>query len=481
MRWRALAAALGPVAAGCVYYNGVWSAEHFASDARKQEAAGEDVAAHSSWAQVAVKAESVVARHPKSSWVGPALVLQAEGLAGSGDCRSAAGVVARAEAATADPALRERTALVAASCALAAGRPTEAYARALPVLETRDARRHSRAAFLAGTAAYAAGNYTQAREILAQSREPDAGAWRVRALLALDLEPDAEALLDTVARQRVAESVWDSVFADYAQRQGAVASAAAFARIEPRQRLPAGARARLLLTAGDRLRDAGALDSAAARYARAEQIAMDSAEGPQARLRLIEIRASRAATRADLAAIQAGIPQTGPSAADANRLQSLIGRVLATDSTEGGDFRAAELARDSLRAPALAAGLFEDFARRRPASLFAPKALLAAASIDPERSAAVQAVLDSAYRTSPYLLAARGAPSPAYAIAEDSLSRLLGIATITVNPVVAGRWEPPRTGPRGPTLEAEPERAAPPPVRRVGPVPRPGLSKDERP
>ncbi len=285
MRWRALAAALAPLAAGCVYYNGVWSAEHYASDARKQEAAGENVAARSSWAQVAVKAESVVARHPKSSWVAPALVLQAEGLAGTGDCRSAAGVIARAETATVDPALRERTRLVAASCALAAGRPAEAYARALPVLESRDARRHSRAAFLAGTAAYASGDYARARDVLAQSREPDAGAWRVRALLALDREDDASALLDTVARERVAESVWDSVFADYAARRGAVAASSALARIEPRQRLSAGARARLLLAAGDLLRDAGALDSAGVRYGRADRIAQDSVEGAEARLR----------------------------------------------------------------------------------------------------------------------------------------------------------------------------------------------------
>ncbi|HXH63260.1 MAG TPA: hypothetical protein VNG95_03695, partial [Gemmatimonadales bacterium] len=338
----------------------------------------------------------------------------------------------------------------------------------------------SRAAFLAGTAAYASGDYARARDVLAQSREPDAGAWRVRALLALDREDDASALLDTVARERVAESVWDSVFADYAARRGAVAASSALARIEPRQRLSAGARARLLLAAGDLLRDAGALDSAGVRYGRADRIAQDSVEGAEARLRLIEIRAASVASPADLAVIQSDLSRSGAHSTEATRLQSLIDRVLSTDTAEGGAFRAAELARDSLHAPALAADMFATFARLRPASLFAPKALLAAAAIDPERSAAVQSMLDSAYPTSPYLLAARGAQSPAYAIAEDSLSRLLGIATVAVGSTSGGRWEAPRTGPRGPQLETTPERAAPPP-KRMGPVIRPGLSKDERP
>ncbi|HEY6807848.1 MAG TPA: hypothetical protein VI160_03580, partial [Gemmatimonadales bacterium] len=205
------------------------------------------------------------------------------------------------------------------------------------------------------------------------------------------------------------------------------------------------------------------------------------AEGPEAELRLIGVRVSRVTTPAELSALVAGIPRSGPIAGGAYRLQALVERIVHTDSTEGSDFRAAELARDSLHAPALAAGLFEAFARNHPASLFAPKALLAAAVADPERGGTVQATLDSAYPRSPYLLAARGAPSPAYAIAEDSLSRLLGI-TPTGLATASGpaRWDPPRTGPRGPDLDPVPVRV-PAVTRRVTPAGRTAAPRIDRP
>jgi len=59
-------------AVGCVYYNGMWSAEQLAKEARRAEQRGSPFDARSFWARAAVKAESVVVQHPRSRWAEPA-------------------------------------------------------------------------------------------------------------------------------------------------------------------------------------------------------------------------------------------------------------------------------------------------------------------------------------------------------------------------------------------------------------------------
>ena len=100
-----LACWAGGVAA-CAYYNGMWNAEHLASQARKLEGQNRVAEAQSYWAQAAVKAESVVARHPTSRWADAALVLEGEALARSGACAQAAAPLARAVDSVRDAALR---------------------------------------------------------------------------------------------------------------------------------------------------------------------------------------------------------------------------------------------------------------------------------------------------------------------------------------------------------------------------------------
>src|ERR1051325_2839274 len=116
---RPRAAALGLAVGGavsCGYYNGMWSADHLAKEARRLEASGRDVDARSYWSRAAVKAESMVAGHPNSRWAEDALVLQGEALARSGVCARAQGTLALRS--VRDGALRERAALAAAECAL---------------------------------------------------------------------------------------------------------------------------------------------------------------------------------------------------------------------------------------------------------------------------------------------------------------------------------------------------------------------------
>src|SRR5437899_3209408 len=65
---------------GCVYYNGVYNAEHWAAQAERSERAGRGLEAADRWRIAQVHAESVIARHPNSSWVGDAYLIKGRSL-----------------------------------------------------------------------------------------------------------------------------------------------------------------------------------------------------------------------------------------------------------------------------------------------------------------------------------------------------------------------------------------------------------------
>jgi hypothetical protein len=143
--------------------------------------------------------------------------------------------------------------------------------------------------------------------------------------------------------------------------------------------------------------------------------------------------------------------RTASGTEEASHLLDLLNRVQTEALTPGVRFRIAELARDSLLANALAAQLFLESAASDTGSLFAPKALIAALSLLPERRDSIIAVLDTRYAASPYALAFHGEASIAYAAAEDSLAHELGmqVGRTSAAPVGA-RVDLPLPGPRGP-------------------------------
>ncbi|MFW6079774.1 MAG: hypothetical protein ACODAE_09140, partial [Gemmatimonadota bacterium] len=113
---------------------------------------------------------------------------------------------------------------------------------------------------------------------------------------------------------------------------------------------------------------------------------------------------------------------------------SLIARAEAGESALAW-FAAAEVARDRLEAPALARNLFLRYADAAPDSLWAPKALLAAAALtdSPAEAGRIRARLDDRYRWTIYVAAVRGdVLSDAFADAErrldSSLAALAGRA-----------------------------------------------------
>jgi hypothetical protein len=157
---------------------------------------------------------------------------------------------------------------------------------------------------------------------------------------------------------------------------------------------------------------------------------------------------------------------SGAAVVDAQRLLDLVARVAATPTSAGEGFRSAELARDSLGAPRLAGQLFLELAATNAGSLFAPKALVAALPLVPERHDSILGVLSGTYPASPYTRALRGEASLAYGAAEDSLARELGVELARGPTAVAARPSALRTGPRGPWLDEPPVRVAPPPAGR---------------
>ncbi len=487
---RAALAALGLGLLGvpsCVYYNAMWSANHLAKEARRLEEQGRAPEARTYWARAAEKAESVVVRHPRSRWADDALVLQGEGLARSGACAAATVPLTRALEQVERGALRERAALAAAQCALDTGDPARAERLLAPVTDSPDAARRSRVALLAGQAAQMRGDFGAAVAWYGRSREPAAAMARARALLAGARTAEATALLATLMRGRFVEEDWAGVLDALASAAGAEEATGALDRLLGRQRVPVGSRARLLLADGDRLLARGALGPAAARYAETAGLVPDSTEGQRGRVREVRALAAQAESLPELAPLadQLNRPslsgQGGEAGSEARALAAILERVLSRDiSSETEQFRAAELARDSLGAARLAGHLFLRFAQQRPASLFAPKALVAALMLLPERRDSLMSLLDSAYATSPYALALRGELSPAYAAAEDSLARALGVQ-LQPAASLAARVAPPVPGPRGPGLEtALASGSAAADTLPAAPSRRPAVPEDRR-
>ncbi len=165
---------------------------------------------------------------------------------------------------------------------------------------------------------------------------------------------------------------------------------------------------------------------------------------------------TRATRRADLTSIASELSRllrTVSGTEEAGRALELLTAVMAGAETPAARFRVAEIARDSLHAPALAGLLFLEVVAADSTSLYAPKALIAALAVLPERRDSLVALLDSRYAASPYARVFHGEPSVAYAAAEDSLARELGVQGVGARPpaVSAGvLFDPPVPGPRGP-------------------------------
>jgi hypothetical protein len=137
-----------------------------------------------------------------------------------------------------------------------------------------------------------------------------------------------------------------------------------------------------------------------------------------------------------------------------------------TWETPRGDLRlflAAEAARDSLRAPALAEGLFHRILEDYPNSSYAAKVVLAVQQLDSTWADSARGLLEGRYLNSPYLAVIRGESSEEYRQLEDSLGAYA--ATLGVMPPAAGVRRTPAV-----RDEDEPRRRPPTPGTSRVPV-----------
>lgn len=476
--WSGLA--LSTFLGGCAYYNAMWSAERYAKGARKLEAQGLESEARSQWAQAAAKAEGVVIKHPHSRWADDALVLQAEGLARSGACAEADDVIARARAVAKDVALRERVDLAEAQCALAAGRPIQADAVLTAPLRSKDQSRRSRAEYFAGLAAALRLDYEAATEHLGRSHEPAARPARAHALLALGRAAEAAAVIDTIGGDPVFEVERAELLGELAAVGGPEMASATLDRLLAREHIPFAEQARLLIADGDRRLAQGDYTPADERYRRAIAVAgLTSNEAATAHVRMQRLFIVQATQTSDLTPVieeLRALARAEGGNIEASHLLDLVTRGAETPASAGARFRIAEVVRDSLGATALAGQLFLDVAAADTGSLYAPKALVAALALLPARHDSIAAVLDTRYPASPYTLAYHGEASIAYAAAEDSLARELGVEIARATPTTAStmRVAVPVPGNRGPRLDEPAAQPAGGQPARTPPPPRPG-------
>jgi predicted negative regulator of RcsB-dependent stress response len=473
MTSRALSVALvAALLGGCVYYNGMYNTKRLAGSARKAERDGRTFEATNLWGQVVTRAESLVARHPDSKYVDEALVLKGVALARLNQCDAAVAPLSRVSLLPADAEVTEEASLALGRCQLQLGEPAVAEILLARAAESKDPVRRREARLMHGRALRMSGRHREAMAALEGSSDPRAANERLLTLAGAGQRDAALALADSMLATGDTTARWDTVVVAVGREDPATASALVD-RLEGRPGTPPTARARLFLEDGLRL---APLDTARAeaRLRQAAQVDRIGISGERARLRLIHLSLTRATSAAELAPIAKELDRRiegrGELAGDAAQLRESVGRILAAaDSASAGAaqadlrlFLAAETARDSLAAPALAASLFRTIVETTPDSPYAPKAILAGQTLDPVWGQSAMPLLEVRYAGSPYVAYLQGYEPYGYRELEDSLqSFALGL----------GAGAPPgarRPGVRRDSLPTRPG-ARPPPRRGLEP------------
>jgi tetratricopeptide (TPR) repeat protein len=433
MRWLARFAAavwISALAAGCVYYNGMYNANRLAGSARKAEREGRTFEANNLWGQVATKAESVVVRHPTSKYAEEASVLRGVALAKLGQCEAALVPLSRA-ALMPRSELTEEALLATGRCQLALGN-TEAGRTAFnALLDSRHPGRRTEARFQHGRALRQEGNYQAALQSLEGISDPRASEERLLTLVGVGQLPRALALADSLLAQHDTARVWDSVVVAMGRENPAAASAL----IDKLQSQPVRSpeiRARQLLEDGIRLVP---LDTAAAsrRFHQAAELSGKREVAGRARLQLLLLDLRRISAAEELPPLISSLKEISTryeTVADkSDQLGTIVTEVhqaatQVTWETPKGDMRlflAAEMARDSMRSLQLAKNLLRRILDDYPNSPYSAKVVLAVQQLDPAWADSARTLLEGRYSGSPYLAVIRGEDPVEYRQLEDSL------------------------------------------------------------
>ena len=465
-----IAALLG----GCVYYNGMYNANRLAGSARKAEREGRTFEANNLWGQVATKAESVVVRHPTSKYAEEAGVLRGVALARLGQCEEALGLLGRATLGSKPSDLTEDAVLATGRCQLALGNIPASEAAFSQLLDSKNRERRREAHFQHARLLRQSGRYEEALRALEGVKDPRADSERILALAGADRLPQALALADSLIARRDTTQSWDSLVVAMG-RQSPTAASRLVDRIRPLPVSSPEIQARRLLEDGIRLASTDTA-RAAGRFREAVSIGKHNEAAARASLQLVLLDLRRARRVEDLPPVVQALKTVSARfetvTYEATQLGATVGGIHGaatsiTWETPRGDLRlflAAEAARDSLRAPVLAEGLFRRIVDDYPNSSYAAKVVLAIQQLDSSWADSARGLLEGRYLDSPYLAVIRGESSEEYRQLEDSLGAYA--ATLVVKPPAAGL----RRAPAVRDTKDEPRRPAPAPGTSRVPV-----------
>ncbi len=388
----ALVLAAWLVGGGCVYYNGIYNAQAEARQGDERLRRDDEGGATTRYQRSAAIAESVLVRHPTSKWRDRALYLAARSGAMAAQCERAMPRLLELLGGTSlAPADRDRTRLALASCEIRTGRSAAARPR-LDSLIGSDRPELARQARIWGARAALSMGDRDAVPAYLGGLGAAVLQWElIAASLSAREYARVESLL--VARARVGD------YRDDVAR--ALRELVADGRFDGAERIvgqydAAGigdeSRARLHFVLGDLTLRLGR-DSLALRHLISARTLSrrDTLTAREANARLSLLTLSQVASVRELDTLVARqdsvVWGTAYAAVVAERL--LLFRLLASPTTDddlsgASSFLAAEIARDSLRAPRLARALFIDIARERPASPLVPQAWYAAALLEPD-------------------------------------------------------------------------------------------------
>jgi len=411
----------------CAYYNGLYNARGLVKRAESASSEGKDSAAVAAWREAAAKADTVIARYPRSRWTDDALLLSGTSSAFAGACVHALERLGQWERhPAADTRQRARASIARGACLVRLGDHARALDTLVPFVTYREETLSRIAASWAARAALAAGR-ADSVALFARKAASDA----------LDAELASTALASSrfglaaqILRQRASE--WRSLagmqapLALLARSNRALADS--IVHMTQRGRASRLERARLSVAAASWAELDGDAPAARRHYERAVRMSADTSLVTEVVTRsgLLDVRAAAtiadAQSRLDRAKGKAVAP---PSFARVDSALALAARLAsAADSTGASRFLAAEVARDVVGAIPLARTLFLAMAREFPTSSLAPKALLAAADLTPDSAEVWRAKVTDAYGASPYAHALAGKPvSPAAVEADERLLR----------------------------------------------------------
>jgi hypothetical protein len=402
MKSSALLLAAGALS-GCAFYNGVYNARQAERKGDALSRAGMRAEADSLYGVAANEAEAVLARHAESKWAPEAAFIAGWSWAMAARCDRAEPRLAAVLERSAEPEPRlERATLALGVCRVRQGRDAEARTLLAPLTYLSD-RVVARDAAL--WAALASVNLGEADSVRAYLRTADDGRaeWEVaRALVARREFAPAESLLERRAAHRdyradlpeLLRTLWHAGRTDAVYR---------VVRRYDDARAAARTRARLHLLVGELAMTAWQDSTARAHLALARRLSRDTLLAREATARLTLAELAELPSLVDAATVIARGHARAAGDPIQRRLDDnllLVSMLYQREDGAGASlFLAAEVARDSLRAPSLARAMFTDVAAL-PRSPLAGKALAAIELLplaeDPDRRSRTDALVAGA-------------------------------------------------------------------------------------